>query len=184
MAKIKQLKEGDKVIYPLTSTKAIVDENGKRVSIPTKTSELENDSDYLSEPIKAENLSTELLDKINAGRGSASEITFDGQSAGMESTNVQSAIEEVNGKIDMYKQATLDFGTGEDTITLAIMEVGTTLTKVKTKNVKTLYLSYGDVIKAEYTGGEVALGDADFLVASVVRESESIDAIVGLKFVI
>jgi hypothetical protein len=33
MAEIKQLKEGDKVIYPLTSTKAIVDEEGKRVSI-------------------------------------------------------------------------------------------------------------------------------------------------------
>ena len=46
MAEIKQLKEGDKVIYPITSTKAIVDEEGKRVSIPTKTSELENDSEY------------------------------------------------------------------------------------------------------------------------------------------
>lgn len=33
MAEIKQLKEGDKVIYPLTSTKAIVDEEGKRVVI-------------------------------------------------------------------------------------------------------------------------------------------------------
>lgn len=49
MAEIKQLKEGDKVIYPLTSTKAIVDEVGKRVSIPTKTSELENDEGYISE---------------------------------------------------------------------------------------------------------------------------------------
>ena len=46
MAEIKQLKEGDKVIYPLTSTKAIVDENGNRVTIPTKTSELTNDSEY------------------------------------------------------------------------------------------------------------------------------------------
>jgi hypothetical protein len=35
MAEIKQLKEGDKVIYPLTSTKAIVDEEGKRISILT-----------------------------------------------------------------------------------------------------------------------------------------------------
>lgn len=49
MADIKQLKEGDKVIYPLTSTKAIVDEEGKRVSIPTKTSELNNDSGYITE---------------------------------------------------------------------------------------------------------------------------------------
>lgn len=36
MAEIKQLKEGDKYIYPLTSTKAIVDEEGKRVSILTE----------------------------------------------------------------------------------------------------------------------------------------------------
>ena len=33
MATIKQLKEGEEVIYPLTSTKAIVDEDGKRVII-------------------------------------------------------------------------------------------------------------------------------------------------------
>lgn len=152
------------------------------IDIPTKTSELENDSEYISAPITSENLSTELLDKINAGGGSASEITFDGQSSGLDADNVQGAIEEVNAKIDMYKVATLDFGTGEDTMTLAIMERGTTITKVKTKNVKNLYLSYGDVIKAEYTGGEVALGDADFLVVNVVRESESIDAVVGLQF--
>ncbi len=48
MAEIKQLKEGDKVIYPLTSTKAIVDESGNRVTIPTKTSQLINDSDIVS----------------------------------------------------------------------------------------------------------------------------------------
>ena len=36
MAEIKQLKEGNKVIYPLTSTQAIVDENGNRVSILTE----------------------------------------------------------------------------------------------------------------------------------------------------
>lgn len=36
MAEIKQLKEGDKVVYPLTSTKAIVDEEGKRVVILTE----------------------------------------------------------------------------------------------------------------------------------------------------
>lgn len=46
MAKIKQLKEGEEVIYPLTSIKAIVDEDGKRVNIPTKTSELVNDAQY------------------------------------------------------------------------------------------------------------------------------------------
>lgn len=161
-----------------------LDAYAKKSDVPNKVSQLTNDSGYLSAPITSENLSTELLDKINAGGGSASEIAFDGQLAGLESTNVQSAIEEVNGKIDMYKQATLDFGTGEDTMTLAIIESGTTITKVKTKNVKNIYLSYGDVIKAEYTGGEVALGDADFLVVNIVRDSESIDAIVGLKFVI
>lgn len=41
MAEIKQLREGDKVIYPLTSTKAIVDEEGKRVNIAT-TDDVEN----------------------------------------------------------------------------------------------------------------------------------------------
>lgn len=35
MAKIKQLKEGDKVVYPLTSTKAIVNEQGERVTLAT-----------------------------------------------------------------------------------------------------------------------------------------------------
>lgn len=35
MAEIKQLKEGDKVVYPLTSTKAIVDDNGSRVTLAT-----------------------------------------------------------------------------------------------------------------------------------------------------
>lgn len=35
MAEIKQLKEGDKVVYPLTSTKAIVDEQGNRVTLAT-----------------------------------------------------------------------------------------------------------------------------------------------------
>ena len=35
MAEIKQLQEGDKTIYPLTSTKAIVDENGNRVTLAT-----------------------------------------------------------------------------------------------------------------------------------------------------
>lgn len=33
--KIKQLKEGDKIVYPLTSTKAIVDEQGNRVTLAT-----------------------------------------------------------------------------------------------------------------------------------------------------
>lgn len=35
MAEIKQLKEGDKTIYPLTSTKAIVNEQGERVTLAT-----------------------------------------------------------------------------------------------------------------------------------------------------
>lgn len=183
MAEIKQLKEGDKVIYPLTSTKAIVGEDGKRVSIPTKTSQLENDSNYLSGPVTEDDLSSELQEKINSSGsfdGSASEVTFDGGSVGLISKDVQSAIEEVNAKIDMYKEATIDFGTGEDTVTMAIMDSGTTITKVKMKNVKTLYLSYGNVTKAEYVGGEVALGNADFLVMTIIRTASDVDAVVGL----
>lgn len=97
-----------------------------------------------------------------------------------KSADVQSAIEEVNAKIDMYKEATIDFGTGEDTVTMAIMDSGTTITKVKMKNVKTLYLSYGNVTKAEYVGGEVALGNADFLVMTIIRTASDVDAVVGL----
>lgn len=93
---------------------------------------------------------------------------------------LQSAIEEVKAKIDMYKEATIDFGTGEDTVTMAIMESGTTITKVKMKNVKTLYLSYGNVTKAEYVGGEVSLGNADFLVMTIIRTASDVDAVVGL----
>jgi hypothetical protein len=48
MAEIKQLKEGNKVIYPLTSINAIVGEDGNKISVPTKTSELTNDSGYIS----------------------------------------------------------------------------------------------------------------------------------------
>lgn len=97
-----------------------------------------------------------------------------------KSADVQSAIEEVNAKIDMYKEATIDFGTGEDTVTMAIMDSGTTITKVKMKNVKTLYLSYGNVTKAEYVGGEVPLGNADFLVMTIIRTASDVDAVVGL----
>lgn len=93
---------------------------------------------------------------------------------------LQSAIVEVNEKIDMYKEATIDFGTGEDTVTMAIMESSTTLTKVKMKNVATLYLSYGNVTKAEYVGGEVSLGNADFLVMTIIRTAGDVDAVVGL----
>lgn len=35
MAEIKTLKQGDTTIYPVTSTKAIVDEQGNRVTIAT-----------------------------------------------------------------------------------------------------------------------------------------------------
>lgn len=134
--------------------------------------------------VTEDKLSDEVKKKLNqAGssfNGSASEVTFDGDSVGLISKDVQSAIEEVNAKIDMYKEATIDFGTGEDTVTMAIMESGTTVTKVKTRNVKTLYLSYGNVTKAEYTGGEVSLGNADFLVMTIIRTSSDVDAVVGL----
>lgn len=65
MAEIKQLKEGDKVIYPLTSTKAIVDEDGKRVSIPTKTSELNNDSRYITEGRVEEMIANSITNTLN-----------------------------------------------------------------------------------------------------------------------
>lgn len=64
MATIKQLKEGDKFIYPLTSTKAIVDEEGKRVSIPTKTSQLENDAQYVTQEDVQDKISSETLTAI------------------------------------------------------------------------------------------------------------------------
>lgn len=158
-------------------------EYAKKSDVPTKTSELENDSNYLSGPVTEDDLSTELQEKINSSssfNGRASEVTFDGDSVGLISKDVQSAIEEVNAKIDMYKEATIDFGTGEDTVTMAIMESGTTITKVKMKNVKTLYLSYGNVTKAEYVGGEVSLGNADFLVMTIIRTASDVDAVVGL----
>ena len=66
MAEIKQLKEGDKVIYPLTSTKAIVDESGKRVSIPTKTSELTNNSGYVTENEVEQAINGAIVSTINA----------------------------------------------------------------------------------------------------------------------
>lgn len=65
MAEIKQLKEGDKVIYPLTSTKAIVDEEGKRVSIPTKTSELTNDSEFVTSEEFATAISQSITNTLN-----------------------------------------------------------------------------------------------------------------------
>lgn len=65
MAEIKQLKEGDKVIYPLTSIKAIVDEEGKRVSIPTKTSELTNDSGFVTSEELATAISQSITNALN-----------------------------------------------------------------------------------------------------------------------
>ena len=66
MATIKQLKQGEEVIYPLTSTKAIVDENGKRVTIPTKTSEMTNDSGYITEGRVGEMIEDAIVSTINA----------------------------------------------------------------------------------------------------------------------
>lgn len=65
MAEIKQLKEGDKVVYPITSTKAIVDEEGKRVSIPTKTSQLTNDSGYVTSEELATAISQSIINALN-----------------------------------------------------------------------------------------------------------------------
>lgn len=65
MAEIKQLKKGDKVIYPITSTKAIVDENGNRVSIPTNTSELTNDSGFVTSEELATAISQSIINTLN-----------------------------------------------------------------------------------------------------------------------
>lgn len=65
MAEIKQLKEGDKVVYPLTSIKAIVDENGKRVTIPTKTSELTNDRGFVTNDELTTAISQSITNALN-----------------------------------------------------------------------------------------------------------------------
>lgn len=84
----------------------------------------------------------------------------------------------------LYKEATLNYYTGEDTISVAIMESGMTIAKVKTQNVAKMLLSYGSVVKQEVdlTLGEqsIALGDADFMVVNIVRIAASTDAAVGI----
>lgn len=180
-----QGEKGDKMTYD-DLTEEEKNDLASRVEVPTKTSQLTNDSGFLNSEsiISEEQLSQEVRDKLNGGgssfSGDASEVIFNNEGTGLEATDVQSAIEEVKAKIDMYKEATIDFGTGEDTVTMAIMESSTTLTKVKMKNVATLYLSYGNVTKAEYVGGEVSLGNADFLVMTIIRTASDVDAVVGL----
>lgn len=180
-----QGEKGDKMTYD-DLTEEEKNDLASRVEVPTKTSQLTNDSGFLNSEsiISEEQLSQEVRDKLNGSgssfSGDASEVIFNNEGTGLEATDVQSAIEEVKAKIDMYKEATIDFGTGEDTVTMAIMESSTTLTKVKMKNVATLYLSYGNVTKAEYVGGEVSLGNADFLVMTIIRTASDVDAVVGL----
>lgn len=92
--------------------------------------------------------------------------------------------EELRNKKAYVKDATLNYYTGEDTISLAIMESGMTISKVKTQNVAKMLLSYGSVVKQEVdlTLGEqsIALGDADFMVVNIVRIAASTDAAVGI----
>lgn len=92
--------------------------------------------------------------------------------------------EELRNKKAYVKEATLNYYTGEDTISVAIMESGMTIAKVKTQNVAKMLLSYGSVVKQEVdlTLGEqsIALGDADFMVVNIVRIAASTDAAVGI----
>ena len=89
----------------------------------------------------------------------------------------QDLIEKLNGK-----EVTLDFGEGEDTMTLALLSDNNLLISAKTKNVKNLYFWVETTNEyKEYTGGEVDLADMDFLILKIVRTTESENAVVGLK---
>ncbi|MBR4040815.1 MAG: hypothetical protein IKJ09_00675 [Bacteroidaceae bacterium] len=100
-----------------------------------------------------------------------------------ESENLKNKDLELESGLNS-KEATLNYYTGEDTISVAIMESGMTIAKVKTQNVAKMLLSYGSVVKQEVdlTLGEqsIALGDADFMVVNIVRIAASTDAAVGI----
>ena len=139
MAAIKQLKEGDELIFPLTHIDGVVDSTGNKVIIPTKMSELSNDNEYITKA-------------------------------------------DVKDVISSLKTVSVDFGNNEDSVSLVIMDSNVSITDVKLVNVSNLYISYGDVIKEEFNGDEIDLGNSDFIILNIVRNSDSINAAVGLTF--
>lgn len=94
-------------------------------------------------------------------------------------------IDEIATRVPhLYKEATIDFGDNEDTVSLALMD-SVTITKMRTSNVKEVYISYGSTIKQKVDVSDmmnIDLGDAEFVVVNIVRQSHSVDALVGMTF--
>lgn len=94
-------------------------------------------------------------------------------------------IDEIATRVPhLYKEATIDFGDNEDTVSLALMD-SVTITKMRTSNVKEVYISYGSTIKQKVDVSDtmnIDLGDAEFIVVNIVRQSQSVDALVGITF--
>lgn len=94
-------------------------------------------------------------------------------------------IDEIATRVPhLYKEATIDFGDNEDTVSLALMD-SATITKMRTSNVKEVYISYGSTIKQKVDISDtmnIDLGDAEFIVVNIVRQSQSVDALVGITF--
>lgn len=94
-------------------------------------------------------------------------------------------IDEIATRVPhLYKEATIDFGANEDTVSLALMD-SATITKMRTSNVKEVYISYGSTIKQKVDISDtmnIDLSDAEFIVVNIVRQSQSVDALVGITF--
>lgn len=94
-------------------------------------------------------------------------------------------IDEIATRVPhLYKEATIDFGDNEDTVSLALMD-SVTIAKMRTSNVKDVYISYGSTIKQKVYVSDtmnIDLGDAEFIVVNIVRHSQSVDALVGITF--
>lgn len=81
------------------------------------------------------------------------------------------------------KNFSINFSSGEDTVSLALMDSNCFITKIKYKNIKNIYLSYGEVLKEELnleTFSPIDLGEADFLIITVTKETENLDAVLGI----
>lgn len=81
------------------------------------------------------------------------------------------------------KNFSINFSSGEDTVSLALMDSNCLITKIKYKNIKNIYLSYGEVLKEELnleTFSPIDLGEADFLIITVTKETENLDAVLGI----
>lgn len=94
-------------------------------------------------------------------------------------------IDEIATRVPhLYKEATIDFGDNEDTVSLALMD-SVTITKMRTINVKEVHISYGSTIKQKVDVSDtmnIDLGDAEFIIVNIVRQSQSVDALVGITF--